>query len=88
MCTPKLGAFEDLPTEEEQEENRDVDVRDEEFGGVPMAGEEYLKAVDEDEQRCPKQAPDGKARLKHAVVYELRAVDALDTVASPCTKRD
>ena len=83
MCAPELGALEDLPAQEEGEEDRDIDVRDQEVRRTPLAGEEDLETVDEDEEGRPEEAPDSETGLKGAVVNELRAVDALHTVASP-----
>ena len=53
---PELRALVNLPPEVQPEEDRDVDVRDEEVGRVE--GEEDGEAVDEDEERRPEDAPD------------------------------
>lgn len=53
-----------------------------------MAGEEDLEAVDEDEERCPEETPDGKAGLEDVVVDELLTIDTLGTMTLPYeTKR-
>ena len=51
MCAPELGALEDLPAQVERKEDGYVNVRDQEVGCIPLTGEEYLEAGDEDEDQ-------------------------------------
>ena len=75
MRLPRLRALDDLPAEVQAEEDRDVDVRDEEVGRVER--EEHGEAVDEDEYRDPERAPVGEVRLERVPVEQLLAVEAL-----------
>ncbi len=72
---PDLGALPDLVPEVETGEDRDVDVRSEESGGVEVP--EDVEAVDEDTEGRPEDTPDGQVGLEGGVVNELGAVDAL-----------
>lgn len=75
MRLPYLRALPDLVAEIEGEENRDVNVRNEEVGRVPH--EEDREAVDEDDEGAPEEAPYREPRLKATIVCALRAVEAL-----------
>ena len=80
MCTPELGALEDLPPQEEREEDGDIDVRDEEISRLPA--EEDFVAIDQDEDDAPEQTPYGEIGLETAVVSTLCAVEALCTLSA------
>lgn len=63
---PYLGASEDLPKHVETDEDRNVNVCDEEVGGVEV--EEDGEPVDEDDDNTPEGAPDREIRLQRAIV--------------------
>jgi len=72
-----LGALDDLPSEEEDEEDGDTNVGGEEVGDVPLALAEDLEfAEDQDEAEVDERAP-GEVRLERRLEHEGVAVNAL-----------
>ena len=69
------------PADPEAEKDGDVYVRGKEVLRVPR--EEDLVAVEKDEDRRPKDTPDGESRLQRVPVRELSAIPALRFVSIP-----
>jgi len=79
--TPERRAHVYGPADPEGNEDRDVDVRCEEVLRIPH--EEYLIAVDENEDRRPEDTPCGETRLQRVPVRELGAIKTLYFVSTP-----
>ena len=78
---PDLRALPDLVPKVRGEEDRDVDVRNEEVGCTPLSREEHVETVNEDEDRAPEDTPPRKVRLKAAVIRTLGTIETLCTLA-------
>jgi len=69
------------PADPEAKKDGDVDVRSKEILRIPL--EKDLVAIEKDEDRCPKDTPDGDSRLKRIPIRELGAIAALRSVSAP-----
>jgi len=72
-----LGALDELPAEEEDEEDGDTNVRGKEVSGVEVAmGEDNKVAEDQDESEVAQGEP-GEVRLEGGLEHERVAVNPL-----------
>jgi hypothetical protein len=84
LATPEGLAHVQRPPDPEAKEDGDVYVRGEEVLRIPL--EEHLVAIEKDEDRRPKDAPDGEPGLQRVPVRELGAIAALCFVSTPCSQ--
>jgi len=73
----EFALLEELPSDEQQGEQRQVDVGDNKVGSVEVTRGEDLPAIEDDDDNTPEQTVVGGVWLKLAPVQELGPVDPL-----------